>query len=131
MSKYEIGYKKPPKHTQFKKGVCPNPRGRGKRSEPIEFGEIIKKVLHEKIEFCKKGVRRKASRLELAIRQLVSKAANGDLDSAATLLKLRAHAAKDPLETNCMVITVHGGLPDPLPNDDTTLVSSYRSGMRL
>jgi hypothetical protein len=108
MSKYEIGYKKPPKHTQFKKGVCPNPRGRGKRSEPIEFGEIIKKVLHEKIDFRKKGVRKKASRLELAIRQLVSKTANGDLDSAATLLKLRGHAARYS-ETNGMVITINGG----------------------
>jgi hypothetical protein len=25
MSDYDVGYGKPPKHSQFKKGVCPNP----------------------------------------------------------------------------------------------------------
>jgi hypothetical protein len=30
-SDYEAGYGKPPKHSRFKKGVCANPRGRGKR----------------------------------------------------------------------------------------------------
>jgi Family of unknown function (DUF5681) len=109
MSNHEVGYKRPPKHSQFKKGVCPNPRGRGKRGEPIEFGEILKKLLHEKIEFRQKGARGKASRLELAIRRLVNKAAEGDLDSAATLLKLRAHAAKHN-DANGMVITIRGGL---------------------
>ena len=27
-SDYEVGYKKPPKHTQWEKGQCPNPKGR-------------------------------------------------------------------------------------------------------
>ena len=27
MSDYDVGYGKPPKHAQFKKGVCPNPMG--------------------------------------------------------------------------------------------------------
>ena len=116
MSDYEVGYGKPPKHSRFKKGVCPNPRGRGKRSEPVEFGQIIRKVLHEKIEFDNYGARRKASRLELAIRQLVSHATKGDLDSVAMLLKLRAHAARHP-ETKSMVITIRGGLPDPADLD--------------
>ena len=31
MKGYEVGYCRPPKHSQFKKGECPNPRGRGKR----------------------------------------------------------------------------------------------------
>jgi hypothetical protein len=117
MNEYEVGYGRPPKHSRFKKGVCPNPRGRGKRTEPMEFGEIINKVLHEKIEFRKKGARRKASRLELAIRHLVSQATKGDLDSAATLLKLRAHAKKHIDEAGGMVITIRGGFPDPPPID--------------
>jgi hypothetical protein len=112
MSNYEVGYGKPPRHSRFKKGVCPNPSGRGKRSEPIEFWQIIDKVLHDKIEFHNNGARRKASRLELAIRHLVSQAMKGDLDSAAMLLKLRARAAKH-CETNGMIITIRGGLPDP------------------
>jgi len=37
---YEIGYGRPPKHTQFKKGTCPNPRGRGKQLTPAP-AEIV------------------------------------------------------------------------------------------
>jgi hypothetical protein len=33
MSDYEIGYGKPPKHSQFEKGVRPNLRGRSKRQD--------------------------------------------------------------------------------------------------
>jgi hypothetical protein len=31
MADYEVGYKKPPRHSQFKKGNRANPHGRGKR----------------------------------------------------------------------------------------------------
>jgi len=41
MADYEVGYKKPPRHSQFKAGNCANPRGRGKRKIPTE-AEIIK-----------------------------------------------------------------------------------------
>jgi len=30
MSDYEVGYKKPPRHSQFKPGNRGNPKGRGK-----------------------------------------------------------------------------------------------------
>jgi hypothetical protein len=42
MSDYDVGYGRPPKHSQFKKGVCPNPRGRGKRGN-LQIGEIMKR----------------------------------------------------------------------------------------
>ena len=44
MSDYEVGYGKPPKHSRFRKGVCANPRGRGKRRR-FEAEEILKAVL--------------------------------------------------------------------------------------
>ena len=45
MGNYKIGYGKPPKHSQFQKGVCPNPHGRGKR-RGLEVDEIMNEVLH-------------------------------------------------------------------------------------
>jgi len=113
MGDYKIGYGKPPKHSQFQKGVCPNPHGRGKR-RGLEVDEIMNEVLHTRIAFRENGRMKKASRLELAIRRLAAEAAKGDAVSAASLLKLRAHAKKHG-DTGPIVIRVKGG--PPLVND--------------
>jgi hypothetical protein len=69
MSDYDVGYGRPPRHSQFKMGVCPNPRGRGKRGD-LQIGEIMKRVLNATTEFRDHGKVKKASRLELSVRRL-------------------------------------------------------------
>jgi hypothetical protein len=91
MSDYEVGYGKPPKHSQFKKGVCPNPRGRKIKGRQ-HIGNIALDVLSARIEFQEKGLINRRSRLELAIRRHFTAALNGDIASAALLLKIRRHA---------------------------------------
>jgi hypothetical protein len=110
MSDYDVGYGKPPRHSQFKKGVCPNPAGRGKRCD-LEVGEILNKVLNVKTEFRERGKVKKASRIELSVRRLVASALKGDVGSAASLLKMRAHAEKHH-ETGPTILKIVGGLPD-------------------
>jgi hypothetical protein len=91
MSDYDVGYGKPPKHAQFKKGVCPNPHGRGKRRD-LKVAEILTKVLNAKTNFREHGKLKKASRFELSIRRFAALVIKGDVASAAWLLKMRAHA---------------------------------------
>jgi Family of unknown function (DUF5681) len=91
MKDYEVGYGRPPIHTQFKKGVCPNPNGRGKR-DPTEMSNIIAKALSEEVEYREGQKVRRGSRLEAIIRKLFSEAMRGNVGSAADLLKLRQHA---------------------------------------
>ena len=74
----------------------------------------MNEVLHTRIAFRENGRMKKASRLELAIRRLAAEAAKGDAVSAASLLKLRAHAKKHG-DTGPIVIRVKGG--PPLVND--------------
>ena len=50
MSDYEVGYKKPPRHSQFKPGNRCNPKGRGKRKVETE-AETLKRVLNFTAEF--------------------------------------------------------------------------------
>jgi hypothetical protein len=115
---YEVGYGKPPKHSQFKKGVCPNPKGRGKRGE-LPLREILDGFLNATTSFRERGKLQKASRLELTIRRLAALAIKGDISSAAALLKLRAHAEKHP-DSGVTIITIVGGPPylrtGPLPD---------------
>ena len=110
MSDYDVGYGRPPKHSQFKKGVCPNPRGRGKRCD-LQVGEILNKALNGKTEFRERGKVKKASRIELSIRRLAASAVKGDIGSAASLLKMRAHAEKYR-DAGPMIIRVFGGPPN-------------------
>ena len=109
MSDYDVGYGKPPKHSQFKKGICPNPAGRGKRRD-LEVGEILDNFLNTNAEFRENGKVKKASRIELSIRRLAASAIKGDVGSAALLLKMRGHAEKHH-ETGPIVIRITGGPP--------------------
>jgi hypothetical protein len=71
MSGYKVGYGKPPKHSQFKKGVCPNRKGRGKRPK-LKAGDIVENVLNAKIKFQQRGRTQKSTRLELALMAVLS-----------------------------------------------------------
>ena len=93
MGEYEVGYGKPPKHTRFQKGVCPNPRGRGKKRDR-NLGDIVLEVLGAETEYRERGQIKRGPRIELAIRRHFAAALNGDVASAALLLKIRKHAEK-------------------------------------
>ncbi len=62
MGEYEIGYGKPPKHTRFQKGVCPNPRGRGKKRAQ-SLGDIVLDVLAAETEYRERGQVKRGSRI--------------------------------------------------------------------
>jgi hypothetical protein len=70
---YEVGYKKPPKHSQFKKGQSGNPRGRPRGSK--NFSTKLREAADEKVSITEKnGKRRKVSLEEVAIKRFLRKA---------------------------------------------------------
>ena len=93
MADYEIGYGRPPRHSQFKKGVCANPSGRPRRRN-AELGDVVRGFLSAEAQYRDKGRTRRTSRLELTIKRHIAGALNGDVGSAAMLLKMRAHAER-------------------------------------
>jgi hypothetical protein len=75
-SDYEIGYGRPPRATQFKKGTSGNKKGRPKGSKNIAM--LFHEEMYRRITISENGERRTITKIEAAIKQLINKAATGD-----------------------------------------------------
>ena len=96
-SGYEIGYGKPPEKSRFKKGETGNPKGRPKGKRNI--ATVLNAILNEKVLINENGRKRKVTKLEASIKQMVNRATAGDLSSMRLLIQLvpavNAELAKD------------------------------------
>src|ERR1700733_422996 len=79
-----VGYRRPPKHTQFAKGRSGNPNGRPKGSK--NFGLVIEEELNTKIPINENGKRKSITKRQAVAKQLVNKAASGDSKAIPILL---------------------------------------------
>jgi Family of unknown function (DUF5681) len=85
-----VGYGAPPEATRFKKGVSGNPKGRPKGS--LNIATVFTKTLRERVVINEHGQRKTVTKLEAALKQLVNKAASGDLRALAQLVVLAQDA---------------------------------------
>lgn len=83
---YEVGYGKPPRHTQFKKGQSGNPKGRPKGAHGLKHD--LRRVLDEKVTVTENGEQFQLSKQQLVLRQLSNKAIKGDLRAIDHLTRL-------------------------------------------
>lgn len=109
METYKVGYGKPPREHQFKKGVCPNPAGRGKRKQET-IGSVARGMLDIPQGVPLRGRVVQMSRQELILRGLVRSAANGDVGSANQILDLIDQAERLE-DIGPIIINISGGLP--------------------
>ncbi len=82
--RYGVGYRKPPKGSRFKPGKSGNPKGRPKGSK--NFATVIEQELNGRVPINENGQRRSVSKRQVIAKQMVNKAAGGDLKAAQTLL---------------------------------------------
>lgn len=85
---YEVGYGRPPKHSQFKKGYpSPNPAGRAPGSKGLKtiYYEAFDQ---QKVTLNFAGKKKKASKKEAGMHMLAQKASTGDLKAIAMMLQL-------------------------------------------
>ncbi len=83
---YEVGNRKPPRHTQFPKGTSGNPAGRPIGSKNLKTDLV--EELGERVAVTENGKPLKLSKQRLMIKALMGKAIKGDPRSADILLKL-------------------------------------------
>ena len=83
---YEIGYGRPPHHTRFKKGRSGNPKGRPGGAKNLST--VLSEALNERVIIAENGGRRKISKRQAIIKQIVNQAAKGDWRAAKLLFDI-------------------------------------------
>ena len=103
---YEVGYGRPPKSGQFKKGLSGNPTGRPKGSKNL--ATVVLKEARQLVRVNGPRGSRKVTKLEAALMQMGNKAAQGDLRASREFIHLvrcseeAANTRADPLTTHEM-----------------------------
>lgn len=81
---YDVGYGRPPKHTQFKPGTSGNPKGRPNGAPPVE--DLLLREARKLVTVKIGGKVEKISKIEALVRQLFRLALEGDLQAARMVM---------------------------------------------
>ena len=85
-NKYKVGYKCPPKSSQFKKGQSGNPAGRKKKLIPKSVFEAIQLELTETVTINENGKSVKLTKYQLLAKTLVNDAIKNDKGNSRKLV---------------------------------------------
>ena len=83
---YVVGYGKPPVHSRFQKGRSGNPKGRprGRRN----MSTLLSATLNGWVTVVENGRRKKITKREVIVTQLVNKSASADLKATQIVLAM-------------------------------------------
>jgi hypothetical protein len=111
---YTVGRGRPPEGGQFQKGRSGNPNGRPKGSK--NFATTIQSELGRRVTVTEDGRRRKITKRDAAAKQLVNKAAGGDLKAFPFLLnEERRHESETAAQADNELVLA--------PEDELVLVN--------
>lgn len=83
---HKVGYKKPPKHSQFKKGKSGNPRGRLKKQQGML--EQVMRALSKKLRITVDGKTQDVSAICGIVLAMIKEALKGDVRAASQVFNL-------------------------------------------
>lgn len=83
---YEVGYGKPPKHTQWSKGVSGNPGGGKKLVRTLS--DAVDDALNERVVVTQNGERYTTTMLVAIVKKAVRTAVGGDYKTTKLMLNL-------------------------------------------
>ena len=92
---YAVGFRKPPKASQFRKGESGNKSGRRKGSKNTTT--LLTEALAEEVIVTENGRRRRLTKRELMVKVLADKCVAGDLRAVA--LAIRLDRAEDHVDS--------------------------------
>jgi hypothetical protein len=112
----QVGYGKPPKHTQFQKGKSGNPAGRPRKEKAApmylsakEMRDMLRTAAQRKVLIKTNGRSESTTCIELGCRQAVASAAKGDLKALDFLMKALSVEDPKPKERRKLNVTLKLG----------------------
>jgi hypothetical protein len=87
---YPVGYGKPPVHTQFKKGVSGNSRGKKKGQKGLKA--VVEDVFQQKVSIRTARGIRKVTKLDALVQKLMNDALTGDARAVMHIVRLAKEA---------------------------------------
>lgn len=112
----EIGYKKPPKHTQWKKGQSGNPGGRAKGQRNLKTDLLAE--MRELIQISEGRIPRRISKRRALLKAMVARAMAGDARATAEILNLYLRLLEGEDEKPA-------ANPQPLSQSDQAILDAY------
>ena len=117
---FEVGYGKPPKEHQFRKGQSGNPKGRPKGSRSMQT--IITDKLNERVAYTQNGQRKTATRREVFSERLINDAMIGKPNAVNKLLQLEADVSAEKESSGAQLPTV-----DEIDAHDRAILETART----
>lgn len=118
---YRVGYRSPPKGTQFKKGESGNPKGRPKGSRGLQ--NIMVEELKSNVTIHENGRSKTVKKGEVIVKQMVNKAMAGDHKAAHLVLGVsQQHEYQEALKESTVMETV--------PQEDRIVMQSIMERMK-
>jgi hypothetical protein len=115
---YKVGYGKPPSHSRFVKGRSGNPQGRPRGSKNL--ATLFSEALNERVTVVENGRRRKITKREAVIAQLVNKSAGADLRAIKILFDIQ-----QAIEARSEPDAIGVASPADLAQSDRAIIDRY------
>lgn len=90
---HKVGYRNPPRHTQFQPGRSGNPKGRPKAAKGLQ--SIVRDTLTQKVAVRTATGTRRISKIEAVLQKTVEQAMKGNPRALAELIKLYGNAVPE------------------------------------
>jgi hypothetical protein len=87
---YEVGYRKPPKNTQFQKGISGNPTGRPKKS--LDFDHELIRESKSFMTINENGRKKRISKHRVVVKQFIKQAMTGSVPATRAYFDLYKEA---------------------------------------
>lgn len=123
-TRYEVGYGRPPKSRQFKKGQSGNPQGVNRKASASivpDLKPILERALNAKVNL-RRGERDEiVTKAEAIIHQMTEQAVNGDRNARRDLITLCEKFGVDLANRKAL----EGALDDALSVEDETILADF------